>query len=122
MRFLADENFPGSAVVALADQEHDVVWVRKINPGMVDADVLAWAVRESRILLTFDKDFGELARRASLPASCGVILFRLPMPRPGAAGTNLAAMIVARQDWAGHFSVVEPARVRLRRLFQNSAG
>ena len=124
MRFLADENVPGSAVVALADQQHDVAWVRETAPGMGDAEVLAWAVRESRIVLTFDKDFGELARRSSLPASCGVILFRVPMPRPGDAGTSLAAMIVARQDWAGHFSVVEPGRVRLRRLApsQDSAG
>jgi predicted nuclease of predicted toxin-antitoxin system len=47
---------------------------------MTDSDVLAWAVREGRILLTFDKDFGELARNAALPASCGVILFRVPAP------------------------------------------
>lgn len=30
------------------------------SPGMADPDVLAWAAREERILLTFDKDFGEL--------------------------------------------------------------
>jgi predicted nuclease of predicted toxin-antitoxin system len=36
--------------------------------------VLAWAAREERILLTFDKDFGELARKSNLPPTCGVVL------------------------------------------------
>jgi predicted nuclease of predicted toxin-antitoxin system len=54
MRFLADENFPGSALAALADYGHDVTWVRAVAPGMTDIQVLAWAIRESRIVLTFD--------------------------------------------------------------------
>jgi predicted nuclease of predicted toxin-antitoxin system len=58
MRFLANENFPGRAVTALAAAGHDVVWVTVAAPGMSDADVLAWAARDERILLTFDKDFG----------------------------------------------------------------
>jgi predicted nuclease of predicted toxin-antitoxin system len=72
MRFLANENFPGDAVDALKAAGHDVAWVRTMNPGSSDEDVLAWAVREQRILLTFDRDFGELAWRLNLPASCGI--------------------------------------------------
>ena len=116
MRFLANENFPGAAVSALASEGHDVVWVRTAAPGTSDPEVLARAARESRILLTFDKDFGELARASALPASCGVVLFRIPMPRPGDVGPRLAELITARADWAGHFSVVEPGRVRMRAL------
>ena len=67
MRLLADENFPGAAVAALEAAGHDVVWVRTEAPGTIDSDVLAWAAREERILLTFDKDFGELARGSALP-------------------------------------------------------
>lgn len=62
MRFLADENFPAAAVAGLASAGHDVAWIRTAAPGAADGDVLARAVREERILLTFDKDFGELAR------------------------------------------------------------
>ena len=61
MRFLADENFPGNAVTALQARGHDIVWIRTAAPGSKDEEVLAWAVREERVLLTFDKDFGELA-------------------------------------------------------------
>jgi hypothetical protein len=114
MRFLANENVPAAAVSALAAAGHDVAWVRTAAPGAADADVLAWAAREERILLTFDKDFGELARAARLPATSGVVLLRIPMPGPGDTGQRIADLITARADWAGHFSVIEPGRVRMR--------
>jgi predicted nuclease of predicted toxin-antitoxin system len=56
MRFLANENFPGAAVAALETAGHDIVWVRTAAPGSTDEDVLAWAGREERVLLTFDQD------------------------------------------------------------------
>jgi hypothetical protein len=116
MRFLANENFPGAAVSMLKSAGHDVVWVRTAGPGTSDPEILAWAAREARILLTFDKDFGELARASALPSTCGVVLFRIPMPRPSDVGARLADLITAREDWAGRFSVVEPGRVRMRML------
>lgn len=116
MRFRANENFPGDAVAALLAAGHDIVWVRTDAPGMKDADVLSWAEREARILLTFDKDFGELAWRAGLSTTCGIVLFRLPMPSPAAVGAALAARLGERDDWAGHLSVIEPSRVRMRAL------
>jgi len=116
MRFLANENFPGAAVRALEAAGHDVVWVGIAAPGVSDPDVLAWAAREERILLTFDKDFGDLARMSALPGKCGVVLLRMPMPRPGEVGQRLADLVTSRDDWAGHFSVIEPGRVRMRPL------
>ena len=116
MRFLANENFPGTAVAALIASGHDVVWVRNAAPGMSDPDVLAWAIRDERILLTFDKDFGELARASALPSACGVVLFRLPTPNPSDIGPLLSNLVTSRDDWAGHFSVIEPGRIRMRAL------
>ena len=116
MRFLANANFPGAAVNALEAAGHDVVWVRTAQPGIADPDVLAWAAREERILLTFDKDFGELAQGLALPSNCGVVLLRLPMPKPADVGRRLAHLVMSRNDWAGHFSVIEPGRVRMRPL------
>jgi len=60
MRLLANENIPGDAVTALRAAGHDVAWVRSDAPGSSDRDVLAPAMSENRILLTFDKGFGEL--------------------------------------------------------------
>jgi len=115
MRFLANENFPGEAVTALQAAGHDVSWVRALAPGINDQDVLAWAVRECRVLLTFDKDFGELAWSCGLPTACGIVLFRIAIPPPN-VGATLAARISERNDWPGHFSVIEPGRIRMRPL------
>jgi predicted nuclease of predicted toxin-antitoxin system len=77
-------------VTALTAAAHDIVWVRAAAPGISDPDVLAWAARDERILLTFDKDFGELARSSALPSRCGVVLFRMPMPGLVMSASDLA--------------------------------
>lgn len=122
MRFLADENFPGAAVVALEAAGHDIVWIRTSAPGASDAEVLTLAMQARRILLTFDKDFGELAHASAAAIDCGIVLFRVPMPKPGDVGRWLADQIGARDDWVGHFSVIEPSRVRMRPLRQDNPG
>jgi predicted nuclease of predicted toxin-antitoxin system len=116
MRFLADENFPGDAVNALRAAGHDVLWIRTDAPGIADHEVLACSLKEARVLLTFDKDFGELAWRSGLPASCGIVLFRLPALGPSGVGKVVAEVLMARDDWPGHFAVVEPGRIRVRLL------
>jgi len=75
MQLLANENVAGEAIDALRAAGNDVVWMRTAAPGLADQGVLARAVAEQRVLISFDKDFGELAFRAGLPAACGVILF-----------------------------------------------
>jgi predicted nuclease of predicted toxin-antitoxin system len=85
-------------------------------PGSADRDVLARAQAETRTLVTFDKDFGEPAWRERLPAACGVVLFRLPMPPPVDVGRVITEIVNGRLDWAGHFSVVEAERIRMRPL------
>ena len=67
-------------------------------------------------MLTFDKDFGELARGSALPRTRGVVLLRMLMPKSEEAGLRLAALITAREDWVGNLSVIEPGRVRMRPL------
>jgi hypothetical protein len=121
MRFLADENMPGRFVAALRAAGHDVAWVRTEAPGSDDRTVLAMASAEQRILVTFDKDFGELAGRTGLPAGSGVILLRVPLEHAPDLGLRLAALVAGRADWAGHFSVIEPGRVRMRRLRPSSS-
>jgi predicted nuclease of predicted toxin-antitoxin system len=85
MRFLANENFPGPAVDALRQAGHDVLWARTEMPGQSDPEILDRAQQDRRVLITFDKDFGELAFRAGLPAECGIVLFRISIPSPEVA-------------------------------------
>jgi hypothetical protein len=110
-RLRADESFPAPAIRGLEAAGHDVLSVRLTAPGLSDPAVLGLAApglsdpavlglaaREARILLTFDKNFGELARRVALPAACGVVLFRIPMPKPGEVGADLVRLLNARDD------------------------
>ena len=116
MNFLANENFPLDAVEALRTAGHNVAWVRLDAPGSTDPQVLGRAVAEQRVLLTFDKDFGELAFHAGLPVGCGIVLFRLQAATAAQLAAVVGAAIAARTDWAGHFSVVELSRIRMRPL------
>lgn len=116
MRLLANENFPGAAVEGLRKDGHDVMWVRTECPGVGDQTVLALAQSEGRIVLTFDKDFGELAFRAGLSANSGVILFRLPMATPGMASRLAIAILRKPLLWNGHFTGVEGSRIRTKPL------
>ena len=62
-KFLANENVPGAAVHAAQQAGIDLTWVRDTSPGSDDESVLAVAKTGSRVVVTFDKDFGELAFR-----------------------------------------------------------
>lgn len=112
MRLLADENTPFPAIAALRDAGHDVASVSELSPGASDTDIFAWIIRDDRIILTFDKDFGAIARQTPATARCGVILFRDAMPSPRDVGQYFVDVLKTRSDWAGHFSVVEPGRIR----------
>jgi predicted nuclease of predicted toxin-antitoxin system len=116
MQFLANENFPLDVVEGLRNEGHDVAWIRADAPGSKDPDILHRAVTENRILLTFDKDFGDLAFHFGLPATCGIVLFRLQANSSAALAILVVAAIRSRSDWAGNFSVVEPGRIRMRSL------
>ncbi|MGL6096521.1 MAG: DUF5615 family PIN-like protein [Fimbriiglobus sp.] len=116
MTYLANENVPRAIVDALRAAGDDVAWVRDDAPGSPDPTVLARAAAEARILLTFDKDFGELAFRAGLPAACGLVLLRVPLADLGGAVRLLVTALRSRADWPGHFSVIEPDRIRVRPL------
>jgi len=113
MKVLANENLPRDAVEALRRDGHDVLWARTDMPGVPDPQIMARARAEGRVLLTFDKDFGELAFRSGLVAPCGIILFRLGSRSPSEAASAVLTVVRAREDWSGHFAVVEPGRVRL---------
>jgi predicted nuclease of predicted toxin-antitoxin system len=116
VRILADENFPGDAVIALRGRGHDVAWVRSDAPGSSDIQVIACAQTENRVPVTFDKDFGELAFRSRLPASSGIILFRISTPSPAYVARVAVAALESRADWADHFAVVEDDRIRMTPL------
>jgi len=116
MRLLANENIPLDAIEALREDGHDIIWIRAEAPGSTDIEVMALAQEQNRVLITFDKDFGELAFRSKHPAACGVILFRVPMTSAAYIARVLVKAIGSRSDWKGHFAVVERDKIRMKPL------
>jgi len=116
MRILANEKIPEDAIDALRQEGHDVAWDRIDFPGSSDVEVLSRAQSENRILVTFDKDFGELAFRWGLLVDSGIILFRIS----AVSSTHIAEVAVtalgSRTDWSGHFAVIEDDRIRMTPL------
>jgi predicted nuclease of predicted toxin-antitoxin system len=116
MRFVANENVSATVIGQLRAGGHDVLSVKETMRGQGDPAVLGRAQAEERLVVTHDKDFGELAFRAGLPASCGVILLRLAGDNPDRDNRRAIEAILSRTDWAGHFSVVTDDRIRMRPL------
>lgn len=116
MRFCANENLPGVCIEALRSCGHDVLWIREAMPGAPDEMVLARALSEGRILLTFDKDFGTLVFRMGQRASHGIVLFRIAQPSAEAVAETVTRILASRTDWTGHFTVVDDFAVRMRPL------
>jgi predicted nuclease of predicted toxin-antitoxin system len=116
MNLLANENFPRLAVEALREAGHDVLWARTDMQGADDDIILQRAQDDGRLLVTFDKDFGELAFRSGLPATCGIVLFRLKMLSPEHVERRVCETSLERSDWTGQFFVVAEHRIRVRPL------
>jgi predicted nuclease of predicted toxin-antitoxin system len=116
VRILADENISGTIIETLRERGHDILSVKESMRGQRDERVLARAQSEQRLVVTHDKDFGELAFRHGLPASCGVILLRLSGNDPDADNQRALTALEGYANWAGHFSVVTDTRIRTRPL------
>jgi predicted nuclease of predicted toxin-antitoxin system len=116
MRIIANENVMASVVGELRNHGHDVLWVKESMPKATDNAILARAQSEQRLVITHDKDFGELAFRYGLPAECGVLLIRLSGSGRQADVDQVLKVIESRDDWTSHFSVVSRGRVRMRPL------
>lgn len=115
MRFLADESCDFAVVRALRAAGHDVVAVAEISPRAEDQAVMDLAVREGRILLTEDKDFGRLVY-ANLQATGGVLFLRFPARARGSLPNAVVELLTQRgEQLTGRFVVVQPGRVRIRR-------
>jgi len=117
MYFFANENFPRTGIQQLRDAGHDVLAIAEYRPGSEDEDVLARAAREKRMILTFDRDYGELIYRQKLPVPAGVVYFRLgPIKSWEPAERVLQLLRIPDFTLEGKFTVVERGHVRQRPL------
>ena len=114
MNFLADESVDQPIVVRLRDDGHDVLAVAEITPSIPDATVLAQANRRGDLLLTADKDFGEIVFRQH-QVTAGVVLIRLAGLSPEAKARVISEVIREHEgEIPGAFTVISPGMVRIR--------
>jgi predicted nuclease of predicted toxin-antitoxin system len=119
MKLLADEGVDSPIVWHLRKKGYDIIYIAEFAKGFSDEKVLGIAAEENRILLTTDKDFGELVFRLQQIHS-GVILLRL-------AGLNSTekALIVEnalkthQQEIMDSFTVIQNSMIRIRKRLSN---
>ncbi|HUG19105.1 MAG TPA: DUF5615 family PIN-like protein [Planctomycetaceae bacterium] len=112
-KFLANENVPRDAVIAARQLEIDLAWIKELAPGVPDEEVLTMSLDQERVLVTFDKDFGELAFQQGKDASCGVILFRPRLQSPQFLAQFVVSVLSQVIDWEGHFAVAQETNIRV---------
>lgn len=116
MRWLVDECVAASLVAFLRANGHDVLYIAEAASGLSDADVIALAFRDNRILLTDDKDFGDLVfrRRQAVP---GLLLMRIAPEKLKLKTERLAAALEQYGERLfGRYLVIEEDRLRSRPL------
>ena len=117
MKLLANENFPLLSVKYLRGNGYDIISISEDSPGIIDQQVLERAVEEQRIILTFDRDYGELVYRLRHIPPPGVVYLRFIPETPLEPGEYVEGLIqskeIALQD---KFTVVERSKVRQRPL------
>ena len=118
MNFLADESVDRQIVERLRQDGHLVRHVAEMQPGVSDDAVLASANQEADLLLTADKDFGEMIFRQRLYTH-GIVLVRLAGLSPRRKAEIVASTVNQHiTELRGVFAVVAPGVFRIRRFFE----
>ena len=115
MRFLIDESVDRQIVERLRRDGHLVLSVAELQPRLPDDRVVDLANQESTVLVTADKDFGELVFRQGR-VTAGVVLIRLAGLSPDRKADIVSVEIRAHSgEIERAFTVITPGTVRVRR-------
>lgn len=116
MEFLANENIPLASVRYLRQLNFSVTSVTESFPSVKDIVVLRYALDHAKIILTFDKDYGELVFRHK-QGSHGIVFFRFDPLTPIEPAQRLVELINLKGlDLVHQFTVIDRFKVRQRRL------
>jgi predicted nuclease of predicted toxin-antitoxin system len=115
-RLLANENVPAPSVTLLRNVQFNVLAIAESHPGLSDRSVLDLAVADSRWIVTFDRDYGELIYARRMPPPPALVLVRIRSYRPEEPGQLLAELLAEPSRFAGQFVVVEEGSIRIRPL------
>jgi len=116
MKIVADESVDNDIVIRLRKDGHEVSYVAELSPGILDEEVLVLASEDNTLLVTADKDFGELIFRQG-HVKRGIVLYRLAGLSTGERAEIISQVIAEHgDDLLQAFSVVTAKTVRIRRV------
>lgn len=117
MKFLANENFPLPSVQLIRAAGYEVESIAERHSGWKDVEVLKHAVENGQVILTFDRDYGELLFRYRLQPPPAVVFFRNKGTHPQAVAGRLMALVTNRTVvLEGSFRVIIDEGIRQRKL------
>jgi predicted nuclease of predicted toxin-antitoxin system len=115
MNLLADESVDRQIVERLRQDGLEVLYVAEMEPGVTDSVVLERANESTALLVTADKDFGELVFREGRLSSGGVTLIRLAGLSAGRKAEVVSnAFRKHGAEFSQRFSVISPGKIRIR--------
>ena len=116
MKLLANENFPLKSVIYLKEKGYDIRAIGVDNSSIKDSDVIAIAIREDRLILTFDRDYGDLIFKHNYRPDEGVIYLRLGEFHPEQPGQIIENLISNTELIFAHaLTVVDLNGIRQRK-------
>ena len=117
MRWLADENSPRAMINCLRALGEEVAAIAEIAPGIPDRAVIDLARNEQRVLLSFDRDHGDLIYGQNVAPPIAVVFLRVDPPELARLEQIARALATLSADMLhGYFTVVSRDAIRKRPL------
>ena len=115
MKILSDESTDSRIIRALRKEGHEIKDIKEESPGVTDEEVLRIANEYGMLLITEDKDFGELVYRMRM-VNYGVVFIRL-IGIPGDKKAKIVSKVIHEheQELLNNFTVIEENKVRIRK-------
>jgi len=115
MKFLADEGVDKPIVIALREAGFDINYILETHPGAEDEVILHLSNSEKRVLITQDKDFGELVFRLK-QSHAGIVLIRLEGYTPAIKAQIVKDLLLLHyEELENAFAVIQPNAIRIRK-------
>ncbi len=116
MKFLANENFPFPSIQLLRSNKYYVKSIAEDIPGIKDEEIIEIATKEQLIIITFDKDYGELIFKYGFLNPPAVVFFRHKGQTPLFAGTFLMQLLSDESiTFTDYFTVIDENNIRQRK-------
>ena len=116
IKLLANENFPYKSIFYLRDKGYDVLSIGIDNPSIKDSEIMDIAIKEERIILTFDRDYGELIFRHNYKPEKGVIYLRLVEYEPQEPGIIIEELLSTIEiDLSRALTVIDKNGIRQKK-------